>query len=352
MSPSRRRTPSPPLGTRAPPSPDRTRGASPDRGRSPSPGLGPRGPAAAAVVRPPGALAHSTFANRLMEVEERFNRQMEDSRRIDLESKTLVRERHRQDRLRCLDELRALSDQKAVALVALMDERERELEAKFREELEGERRRWAQEMQKAHPQLRVPGADAEGARLAGVVRRLQAENARLKAELGDARGPAGPRKPLFGLEVEDRGEAGVRVASVQGPSLDAGLQPHDLIRRFTLSLPVRSSEDFRYAAGKADAGDRVSLEVVRGNGDAAAVTVTAGVRAIGKLESARGGWRGAEAEGASDGAMDPLPGEGQPSPPITTDEFVQHISRDGVISYVPMSALLHRSTKQSPSPGP
>jgi hypothetical protein len=349
-----------------------------------------------------------------MEVEEKFNREMEQSRRIDLESKQDLRERQLQGRIRALEEMRALSDQKATALVALMNEREKELDTKFREELESERRRWTQKihnledelMESSRPRLRSAAADDEVVHLKSVVQRLRAENDRLREELDEVQVNAPPKKPpLFGLEIEDQfgDEPGVRIASASGPSAAAGLQPQDLIHQITLSLPIRSRDDFQYAISKVEAGDRVHFVLLHDNGDKESVAVTAGVRALGKLESAmlpmsakeadfhswsvarsedsrqsyvrrpiddmseiRSVYKVSEppsvtrvvreldaAEGALDGkytGRDPLKIVGQRPPSSTSDERVKHVALDGSISYVPVSELLHRSTKEPVRP--
>ena len=45
------------------------------------------------------------------------------------------------------------------------------------------------------------------------------------------------------------------------------LQPQDLIHQITLSLPIRSRDDFQYAISKVEAGDRVHFVLLHDNGD-------------------------------------------------------------------------------------
>eukprot|EP00906_Rhabdomonas_costata_P029002 RCo040967 len=123
-----------PLVPRAPSSPSRTRSPS----RTPAGRLS----TSAYPPRAPVTDESTAISEELLQLEATFNRQLEQARRRDLDEKQLLRKKHTAEHIKTTEELKALSDMKAVALVDLFTERERELRAELQRVLDTERLRW------------------------------------------------------------------------------------------------------------------------------------------------------------------------------------------------------------------
>jgi len=330
-----------------------------------------------------------------MEVEERFNREMEQSRRRDLEKKHALRERQLDARVRALEALLATSNEKAAVLVRLMNERERQLEEHFADQLDRARRG-----QKA---VRMEDDRHELLQLRALVKNLRLENDRLQEAAAGAgsgsgsatsqgKGGAG-KPPLFGVEIEDRvaEDPGVRVVTVSGPAAAAGIQPNDVIQQLTLTFPVRSRLDFHHAAGKVEVGDRVNFVLARANGEREVIPVIAGgagrpaLRGLENLSYGGGGGSVTDSVTRSlSGRDEGFAPYGAPSVPrgslrrsgsievpelrsyykpaperpyvvgaaaaaAAAPERVKHVALDGTVTYVPMNELLHTP---APATGP
>eukprot|EP00667_Euglena_gracilis_P007415 EG_transcript_7493 len=366
-SPPRGRVPSP-----SPPSPDvrsaSPKTSSPGDGRRHAPPYGDRGDTDAAADR---------FTNNLMEIEERFNREMEQSRRRDLEKKHELRERHLESRIRTLEDLLAASNQKGAILVQLMTERERQLQESFAEQL--------QQAKRSSKTVRMEDDHQELLHLRAALKNVQQENDHLLEEavrLREQLLQQGRKPPLFGVEIEDLGEEpGVRIATVTGPAAAAGIKPNDVIQQLTVTLPVRSRVDFHQAMAKFDAGDRVSFVLQRANGEREVVPVVAGGtgRILGRsTENLSYGGGGGSVESVTRSSVsrddislasslgmrnyvrrvveEPTMPELRTyyKPPDRVDkpaERVRHVALDGTVSYVPLADIIHTpAVSAAPSP--
>eukprot|EP00668_Euglena_longa_P031788 GGOE01041043.1.p1 GENE.GGOE01041043.1~~GGOE01041043.1.p1 ORF type:complete len:263 (-),score=31.56 GGOE01041043.1:221-1009(-) len=198
------------------------------------------------------------YTNRLLELEERFNREMEAARKHDLTEKEALKQRHRAARVEHMEEFVRASSAKATALVELFRQREVELENEFRRILEVERKKWS---------IMLHDRDEE----IGELRAQLSLNVAPKSEVQVIREVEVPSKveiPFFGIEVESTmgvTEPGVRVVAVTGPSAAAGLIAGDLIHQVIIPVQVRSQDDFLRALSKSEAGDRVHIAVIRDN---------------------------------------------------------------------------------------
>eukprot|EP00668_Euglena_longa_P004212 GGOE01004936.1.p1 GENE.GGOE01004936.1~~GGOE01004936.1.p1 ORF type:complete len:467 (-),score=102.76 GGOE01004936.1:530-1930(-) len=320
-------------------------------------------------------MASERFTNQLMEIEERFNREMEQSRRRDLEKKHELREHHLEHRIRTLEDLLAASNQKGAILVQLMTERERQLQESFVEQLDRTKR--------SAKTVRMEDDHQELLHLRAALKNLQQENDHLLEESVRQREQLlqqGRKPPLFGVEIEDMAgdEVGVRIATVTGPAAAAGMKPNDVIQQLTVTLPVRSRVDFHHAMSKFDVGDRVSFVLARANGEKEVVPVVAG--GMGRI-LARGmenlSYGGGSVESVTRSSVsrddislasslgmrnyvrrvveDPMPelrtyykpSDRVDKPP----ERVRHVALDGTVSYVPLADIIHTPTASAaPSP--
>jgi len=199
------------------------------------------------------------YSNRLLDLEERFNREMEAARRRDLTEKEALKQRQRAARVELIEEFMRASAAKATSLVELFRQRELELENEFRRILEVERKKWTMMLRERDEDIAEMQRRMNG--IAAVRPELQPYKEKVPAQ-------SLPEIPYFGLEVEGTDtvtEPGVRVLAVTGPSAAAGLLAGDLIHQIIIPVQVRSQEDFLRALSKSETGDRVHIAVVRNN---------------------------------------------------------------------------------------
>jgi hypothetical protein len=190
------------------------------------------------------------YSNRLLRLEERFNREMEASRRRDLTEKEALKTRQRTARIEHMEEFVRASAAKASALVELFRQREVEQENEFRRILEAERRKWRAVIRDKDEEIFELTRQLNAT--VGIQTKPEVQILREQV-VREVEVPTKPEIPYFGIEVEDPptvSEPGVRVVSVTSPSGNAGLMAGDLIHQIIIPVQIRSQEDFLRALGK------------------------------------------------------------------------------------------------------
>eukprot|EP01006_Ploeotia_vitrea_P019313 TRINITY_DN51492_c0_g1_i1.p1 TRINITY_DN51492_c0_g1~~TRINITY_DN51492_c0_g1_i1.p1 ORF type:complete len:813 (-),score=82.71 TRINITY_DN51492_c0_g1_i1:171-2609(-) len=215
----------------------------------------------------------SEHDKKMIEAEEKFNREMEAARRKDLLDKQNTREKHFKARKATLDAMQDMSEEKGRILVELMEAREEQMHKKFHERL-------------AEEQAISARREAE---LNTIIDELQwrlkeeSHHTRTPVPIGTVRSSSGSAvkkpAPYLGLEIDDSrgGEQGLRVVAAHGPSGAGGLQQGDQISQITIPIRVHTRSDFQRAMEKLNPGDKVHFSVLR-DGKTEPVFVTVGTR--------------------------------------------------------------------------